>query len=49
LIEKTLSKSQRDGILEFGDEESYRFYKGELADSSGTYIIFLVKLYIKVS
>lgn len=41
LIEKALFEAKRDGIIELGDEESYRFYRDELADNSGTYIIFI--------
>ncbi len=41
LIRKALSKSQNDGNIDLNDEESYRFLKGELADGTGSYIIFI--------
>jgi signal transduction histidine kinase len=41
LIEKSLASSKIDGYIEYDDDESYRFYKGNLADGSGTYIIFI--------
>jgi len=41
LIKKASSNSQRNGNFDLSDEESYHFFKGELADSTGSYIIFI--------